>query len=75
MDLDLLNWFRSFDFVKYFDETVHSIEFKNTQWEKDVIMKNLNESFRTIKCSICGENSQWIIEFLKLKCLFKILYI
>ena len=50
MDFDLFNWFKSFDFVKYFDVTVHSMEFKNTQWNKDVILKNLNEGLRTIKC-------------------------
>ena len=62
MDLDLLNWFRSFDFVKYFDVTVHSMEFKNTLWKKDAIIKNLNEGFRTIKCKNCEKDSQWIIE-------------
>ena len=49
MDSDLLNWFKSFDLIKYFNNIVHSVEFKNTQWKKDAIMKDLNEGFRTIK--------------------------
>ena len=53
MDFDLLNWFRSFDFSKYFDLTMHKMELKNTQWKKEAIMKDLSEGFRTIKCSIC----------------------
>ena len=63
MDFDLLNWFRSFDFVKYFDVTVHSMESKSTQWKKEAVMKDLREGFTTIKCSSCEKNSQWIIEF------------
>ena len=51
MDLDLFNWFKSFDLVKYFDVTVHSMEFKNTQWKNEAIMEDLNEGFRTIKCN------------------------
>ena len=53
MDFDSRNWFKSFEFVKYFGVTVHSMQFKNTQWKKDAIMKNLSEGFKTIKCSIC----------------------
>ena len=75
MDFDLLNWFRSFNFIKFFNVTVHKMKFRNKQWNKDAITESLNEDFRTIKCCICGENSQWIITFLKLKCLFKISYI
>ena len=51
MDFDLLNWFKSFDFIKYFDVTVHSMEFNNTQWKKDAIMNYLNEGFTTMKCN------------------------
>ena len=51
MDFDLLNWFRDFDFVNYFDVTVHSMEFKNAKWKKHAIMKRLNEGFTTIKCN------------------------
>ena len=51
MDFDLLNWLKSFDFVKYFGVTVHLMEFKNAQWEKDAIMRLLNEGFTTIKCN------------------------
>ena len=75
MDFDLLNWFRSFDFIKYFDVTVHSMEFNNTQWKKDAIMNYLNEGFTTIKCYNWEENSEWVIDSRKLNFyLFRISY-